>query len=179
LIRGDEAGRRDEGARRSFTRIPVRFEFHGTKGPAMSEIPHALIREEIKERHVESHAPYFKVFLGLFVLTVIEYFYARVFKDYFTLLIGGLLFWAIIKAAMVGWYFMHLKFEGKWIYVLLIPTSFLVLVLVFALIPDMTVKTNASENSLSEEQSFYSIPAPERRVVDLGGVARPALRPIG
>ena len=82
----------------------------------MAEVPHALIREEIKERHIESHAPYLKVFFGLAVLTLIEYFYARIFKDYFTLLILGLLALAIIKAAMVGWFFMHLKFEGKWIY---------------------------------------------------------------
>jgi cytochrome c oxidase subunit 4 len=153
--------------------------FNGKKGPAMSEIPHALIREEIKERHVESHAPYFKVFLGLFVLTVIEYFYARIFKDYFSLLIGGLLFWAIIKAAMVGWYFMHLKFEGKWIYILLLPTTFLVFVLVFALVPDMTVKTNSSDNEPSDEVSIDSIPAPAFRIGDPGRGARPARRQLG
>lgn len=130
----------------------------------MSDVPHALIREEIKERHVESHAPYFKVFLGLFVLTVIEYFYARIFKDYFTLLIGGLLFWAIIKAAMVGWYFMHLKFEGKWIYILLLPTTFLVLVLVFALVPDMTVKVNSSDNAPTDEVSIDRFPSPAFRI---------------
>lgn len=138
----------------------------------MSEIPHALIREEIKERHVESHAPYFKVFLGLFVLTVIEYFYARIFKDYFSLLITGLLFWAIIKAAMVGWYFMHLKFEGKWIYILLLPTTFLVLVLVFAMVPDMTVKVNSSDNAPKDESSLHSIPTPAFGIGGPGHVAR-------
>lgn len=123
----------------------------------MSEIPHALIREEVKERQVESHAPYVKVFFGLAVLTIIEYFYARIFKDYFSLLILGLLAWAIIKAAMVGWYFMHLKFEGKWIYILLLPTSFLVLALVFAMVPDMTFKP-VDANLVIDEQSYFSAP---------------------
>jgi len=145
----------------------------------MAEVPHALIREEVKERHVESHAPYFKVFLGLFVLTVIEYFYARIFKDYFTLLILGLLGWAIIKAAMVGWYFMHLKFEGKWIYILLLPTTFLVLVLVFAMVPDMTVKVNSSDNAPTDEASIGTVPSPAFRIVAPGRGERPAWRQIG
>ena len=34
-----------------------------------------------QELHVESHAPYLKVFFALLVFTVIEYFYAQIFKD--------------------------------------------------------------------------------------------------
>ncbi len=37
-------------------------------------------------------------------------------KDFFLILLVGLLLLAGIKAGLVGWYFMHLKFEGKWVY---------------------------------------------------------------
>ena len=42
------------------------------------------------------------------------------------------MFWAIIKASLVGWYFMHLKFEGKWVYSMLVPAGILAAVFIFA-----------------------------------------------
>ncbi len=125
----------------------------------MAEAPHALIREEIKEKHIESHAPYGKVFFGLLILTVIEFCYARIFKDYFLLLILGLLGWAIIKAAMVGWYFMHLKFEGKWVYLMLVPAGIFAAILVFALMPDVAFKPVADENLRLDDEGYHSAPA--------------------
>ena len=47
------------------------------------------------------------------------------------------MFWAVIKASLVGWYFMHLKFEGKWVYFMLVPAGILAMILIFALIPDI------------------------------------------
>jgi caa(3)-type oxidase subunit IV len=44
---------------------------------------------------------------------------------------------ASIKAAFVALYFMHLKFEGKLIYLILALPVFLCIVLVVALIPDI------------------------------------------
>lgn len=41
------------------------------------------------------------------------------------------------KAALVALFFMHLKYEGRWKYVLLIPVAFLAVVLVIALYPDI------------------------------------------
>ena len=32
---------------------------------------------------------------------------------------------AITKAFLVGWFFMHLKFEGRWIYMMLVPVGLL------------------------------------------------------
>ena len=74
-----------------------------------------------QELQVESHAPYLKVWAGLAILTAVEYFYALIFKDHFPLLVAGLLSLALVKAGMVGWYFMHLKFEKKWVYLLIVP----------------------------------------------------------
>src|SRR5689334_12128879 len=106
-----------------------------------------------EELHVESHAPYIKVFAALAVFTAIEYFYAHIFKDAFLVLVLGLMFWAIIKASMVGWYFMHLKFEGKWVYYMLIPAGILAIILTFALMPDVAMQPVIEENPGEEEES--------------------------
>ena len=44
---------------------------------------------------------------------------------------------AIIKATLVGWYFMHLKFEGRWVYFMLVPAGILATIFVLALYPDI------------------------------------------
>jgi cytochrome c oxidase subunit 4 len=123
---------------------------------------------EITEEHgTESHAPYLKVWAALAVLTAIEYYYAFWFKSVFLILLFGLLFWAIIKAGLVGWYFMHLKFEGKWVFALIVPAFVLATIFVLALMPDMTLKENA-DDILMEDTSFL-VPAPER--LGVGGAA--------
>ena len=65
-----------------------------------------------------------------------------------SILLLGLLVLAIIKAGLVGWYFMHLKFEGKWVYLLIVPAIILATILVLALVPDQAMKpvdTDAEE----------------------------------
>ena len=41
---------------------------------------------------------------------------------------------------MVGWYFMHLKFEGNWVYIMIVPAVILAVMLTMALCPDMVLK---------------------------------------
>lgn len=55
---------------------------------------------------------------------------------------------ACAKAMCVMMYFMHLKFEGNWKYVLLAPTTILAIGLPFALFPDIG-------------QSYYTNVAPQ------------------
>ena len=76
------------------------------------------------------------------------------------ILLLGLLFLAAIKAGMVGWYFMHLKFEGNWVYILIVPAIILATIIVLALLPDMVLKPETEENP-GEESSFV-VPAIER-----------------
>jgi len=122
---------------------------------------------EIAEEHgTEAHAPYLRVWSALAVLTAIEYYYASIFKNLFLVLLIGLLFWAIVKAGLVGWYFMHLKFEGKWVYGLIVPAFVLATILVLALLPDMALKENADDGLM--EDSSYMVPVPEQ-----GGVSPP------
>jgi cytochrome c oxidase subunit IV len=113
---------------------------------------------EIHEEHqAESHAPYIKVWGALLVLTLIEYYYAAWFKSFFVILLLGLLFWAVIKAGLVGWFFMHLKFEGNWVYALIVPAFVLATIFVLALVPDMSIKENADE-SLTDEATSFALP---------------------
>ncbi len=47
---------------------------------------------EVAEEHQkEAHAPYFKIWVGLLIFTLIEYFYAFIAKDVFVILLAGLL----------------------------------------------------------------------------------------
>lgn len=113
--------------------------------------PHRTYDEQ---QHVESHAPYMKVFFALLIFTVLEYFYAKLASGAgFSLgaLILGLMVLAVTKASLVGIYFMHLKFEGRWVYLMLVPASILALVLIFALYPDIGQQRTADEDAVDDE----------------------------
>jgi cytochrome c oxidase subunit 4 len=101
---------------------------------------HALPDAAHEAEEPGSHsAMYLKVWAALLVLTVLEYFYAKWMAGSMMSLIAGLMLLAGIKAALVAWYFMHVKFEGKWVYGLIIPASILAAVLIFGLIPDIAL----------------------------------------
>lgn len=113
-----------------------------------------LSPSEVAEEHQqEAHAPYLWVWLWLAVLTGIEYLYAAGLKEAFLILLGGLLVLAGIKAALVAWYFMHLKFEGRWVYLLIVPALLLATILVLALLPDMAMQPPDIEGEETVEVS--------------------------
>jgi cytochrome c oxidase subunit 4 len=101
-----------------------------------------------QETTAESHnSLYIKIFWVLAAFTACEYFYAKVFADHsFLVLVLGLMTMAVCKAALVGLYFMHLKFEGKWVYGMLIPAGILALILTLALAPDVALQPVTEEN---------------------------------
>ena len=67
---------------------------------------------------------------------------------------------------MVGWYFMHLKFEGRWVYFMLIPAGILAAILTLALVPDLAMQPVTEENP--DEETVFSAPLEP-------GAASPAL----
>jgi cytochrome c oxidase subunit 4 len=77
------------------------------------------------------------VFAALAALTLIEYLYASVMTSQFVPLVVGLVGLAIFKATLVAIVFMHLSFEGRWTRIILVPTGFLALALVLAMVPDL------------------------------------------
>lgn len=65
---------------------------------------------------------------------------------------------AVAKAMCVMMFFMHLKFEGNWKYVLLAPTTILAIGLPLALLPDIGVsyyKSTASQSKWAEDMNEY------------------------
>jgi caa(3)-type oxidase subunit IV len=114
--------------------------------PTLAQIDHA---------HGDDHAghirTYLRVFVSLAIFTAIEYFYARTFKDAFLVLVLGLMTWATIKATLVGLYFMHLKYEGKWVLCMLVPSGILAMVLVCALVPDVAMQPITEINNMDED----------------------------
>ncbi len=127
----------------------------------MADLTKMAASEIVEEHKTEAHAPYLKVWGALAALTAVEYFYAIWFKEVFLVLLLGLLVWAIIKAGLVGWFFMHLKFEGNWVYIMIVPAFVLATILVLALLPDMVLKQNADEPLPAEDSSFV-LPAPRQ-----------------
>jgi cytochrome c oxidase subunit 4 len=120
-----------------------------------------LSPSEIDEEHQqEAHAPYLLVWLWLAILTGVEYFYAAGLKDVFVILLIGLLVLAGIKAGLVGWYFMHLKFEGKWVYLLIVPAIVLATILILGLVPDQSLKP--IDTDMEIEETVLSLPADVR-----------------
>lgn len=109
-----------------------------------------------QQQDVESHAPYLKVWVALLVLTVLEYGYARMMAGGFHVLVVGLLALALIKAVLVGMYFMHVKFEGRWVYFFIVPVTILAAILVIALIPDIAMETVGTREN--QDEVFRSAP---------------------
>jgi len=112
---------------------------------------HPLPADLAEELFVESHAHYVIVWSILAVLTGVEWVYALIFKDHFPVLVLGLVSLALVKASMVGWFFMHLRFERKWVYILIIPACVMAVFLTLALCPDMAMKPVVEEKAGEEE----------------------------
>ncbi len=103
-----------------------------------------------QQQDYESHAPYLKVWVALLVLTVLEYGYARLLAGGFHVLLVGLLVLALIKAVLVGMYFMHVRFEGRWVYFFIVPVTILAAILVIALVPDIALETVGTRQNDNE-----------------------------
>jgi cytochrome c oxidase subunit 4 len=100
-----------------------------------------------QQERAEAEAPYLKVWGALLVLTVAEYLWARFLAGSTAALVGGLLAMAAVKAALVALYFMHVKFEGRWIYGLIAPVVFMAAVVVLGLVPDMVFPPREGESA--------------------------------
>ncbi len=125
------------------------------QNPTLAQIDHAHGHDQ--SGHIRT---YWKVFTSLAIFTAIEYFYAQIFASSFAVLVLGLMTWAIIKAVLVGLYFMHLKYEGKWVYAMLVPAGVLACVLVLALTPDIAMQPVVDMNAVDDDTE--DAPSPSR-----------------
>jgi cytochrome c oxidase subunit 4 len=92
------------------------------------------------------HVNYFAIFGTLVVLTIVTV--AVAFIDIHNELIKVLVALAIasVKATCVALFFMHLKFEGKLIYLIFIVPLILCVLLTVALIPDVLLPAHGTDN---------------------------------
>ncbi len=108
--------------------------------------------QEPEEPHAMSaampHHPinYVMIFAALVALTVVTVAVAtvRFHSELVNVLIALII--ASVKATFVARYFMHLKFEGKLIYLILFVPIFLCVILLCALIPDIGLGRHTAFN---------------------------------
>ncbi len=103
--------------------------------------------------HEHPHVNYMKIFWTLLFLTVAEYFYAMLTQEHFVLLVLGLMTLALVKASLVGLYFMHVKFEGNWVYAMIVPACILAVLVVLALTPDIARDKSQDDLIVPEDDS--------------------------
>ncbi|WP_437202662.1 cytochrome C oxidase subunit IV family protein [Planctomicrobium sp. SH664] len=96
--------------------------------------------------HSESHphVNYFGIFMALCVCTALSVVFDVVHLTPWLLVIFVLAV-AAAKALFVLTYFMHLKFEGRWKFIILAPTAILAVGLMTALAPDMALHYYTNE----------------------------------
>jgi len=99
-------------------------------------------------------AKYIYVFIALCVLTTASFF---TYSSYWPFHAQPKIGWAFMmavsctKAMLVILFFMHVKYEANWKYVLTIPAAFMSLFLLLALVPDIGMRSRW----LSEERMQY------------------------
>lgn len=97
---------------------------------------------------------YVRVFWWLFVLTVVEI--SVVFMPMAKLLINmALVILALVKASLVALYFMHLRFERRTLALVALTPLLLGVLLVFALLPDLTAVPRQSAPTSHPEAASH------------------------
>jgi cytochrome c oxidase subunit IV len=96
----------------------------------------AHVHDELEHASGHHHVNYFAVFIALCICTALSIVF-DVVKLPKTTIVMLVLAVATPKALFVLTYFMHLKFEGAWKYIILAPTAILAVGLMVALAPDI------------------------------------------
>jgi len=109
---------------------------------AEPEEPHGVT--EPTPHHVVNYYAIFAALVILTILTVLIAFH-RFQSEAVNLLLAMLV--AATKATLVALFFMHLKFEGKLIYLIFVVPLFLCVLLTVALIPDVLLPAHGTGNS--------------------------------
>ena len=109
------------------------------------------------DEHGHGHgglAKYIWVFIALCLLTTASFFtYSSYWPYHDKPQIGWAFMMAVscTKAMLVILFFMHVKYEANWKYVLTIPAAFMSIFLILALVPDVGMRGRMA----SEERRYY------------------------
>ena len=100
-----------------------------------------------------------KIFAILFVLTGIEVIWSLAFREQpHWIKWGGLMICAYFKGMLIFMYFMHMKFEGWIVKALVAPTPLLIAILVFALMPDVSLNDRLVNPVGSQLDKWWTSP---------------------
>jgi cytochrome c oxidase subunit IV len=122
-----------------------------------------------EHEHHGGYAQYMAVFLALCVLTTMS---LLTYTDFWRQRLAEEVGWAFMmavsfsKALLVILFFMHLKYEKSWKYILTIPTTMMAIFLVLMLVPDVGLRVN----SYSEERTRHAAQPP----VEAADAGKPA-----
>ncbi|MCE9603976.1 MAG: cytochrome C oxidase subunit IV family protein [Planctomycetia bacterium] len=125
-------------------------------------------------------AKYIQVFVILCVLTGASFF---TYSDYWPFHAYPSVGWAFMmavsctKALLVMLFFMHLKWEADWKYVLTIPASVMSVFLVLALVPDIGRRVNGFYPYSNERLEYVATPHDVDELVQASIKAQKALHP--
>ncbi|HTM53507.1 MAG TPA: cytochrome C oxidase subunit IV family protein [Pirellulales bacterium] len=140
----------------------------------MSEHGHAHDDDALAHASHEGIAQYIYVFIALCLLTTASFL---TYSDYWPWHEQPKIGWAFMmavsctKAMLVILFFMHVKYEASWKYVLTIPAAFMSIFLILALVPDIGLRGHW----VSEERQLYMAePRGTRKPMVRHGDARPA-----
>ena len=108
------------------------------------------------DEHSHGHPNYFLIFIALCGFTLVSIVADVVHLDW-AVKVVAVLSVATCKALCVMAWFMHLKFERAWKYVLLAPTTILALGLPLALMPDVGEHYYTQEVPQLDDYAEYQI----------------------
>lgn len=110
------------------------------------------------------HVNYFSIFIALCVCTLLSIVF-DLFKSPSLkwVIISLVMAVACAKAMFVLRYFMHLKFEGNWKFIVLLPTTILAIGLIFALAPDIGLHYYQPDVPQNREKVSATAPAAEHK----------------
>lgn len=93
--------------------------------------------------HHGSYSTYMAVFVALLILTAMSFFIGNssIKETAPTVAWAAMMAVSCGKAMLVMLFFMHLKWEANWKYVLTIPASLMSIFLVLMLVPDIGLRT--------------------------------------
>ncbi|REJ68585.1 MAG: hypothetical protein DWQ31_07435 [Planctomycetota bacterium] len=121
----------------------------------MSEIAETGHHGEHEHAHHGSIGPYIAVFVALCVLTAISFLTNMEFwQKQVPESVSRTIMMAVscAKALLVIMFFMHLKYEANWKYVLTIPAGLMSIFLVLMLVPDIGLRTDNGLYGYSKER---------------------------
>ncbi len=110
------------------------------------------------------HVNYFAIFIALCVCTLLSIVF-DLFKSPSLkwVIISLVMAVACAKAMFVLRYFMHLKFEGNWKFIVLLPTTILAIGLIFALAPDVALHYYQPDVPQNREKAPAAAPVSEHK----------------